>query len=53
MSAPLSSADDEPAAPDIDEAGIDRAQIRAMLDLSPEERLPRLRTTLEETKRRG
>lgn len=39
MSAPLSRADDEPAAPEIDEAGVDRAQIRAMLDLSPEDRL--------------
>jgi hypothetical protein len=28
-----------PAAPDIDEAGVDRAQIRAMLALSPEDRL--------------
>ncbi len=33
------SPDDSPAAPDIDEAGVDRAQIRAMLDRSPEERL--------------
>jgi len=31
--------DDTPAAPDIDENGVDRAQIRAMLRLSPEERL--------------
>jgi len=31
--------DDAPAAPDIDENGIDRAQIRAMLRLTPEERL--------------
>jgi hypothetical protein len=30
---------DEPASPGIDEAGVDRAQIRAMLDLSPEDRL--------------
>ena len=30
---------DTPAAPEIDEAGVDRAQIRAMLALSPEERL--------------
>lgn len=28
-----------PAAPDIDENGVDRAQIRAMLRLTPEERL--------------
>ena len=27
------------ASPDIDESGVDRAQIRAMLALSPEERL--------------
>jgi hypothetical protein len=31
--------DDIPAAPDIDENGVDRAQIRAMLRLTPEERL--------------
>jgi hypothetical protein len=31
--------DDSPAEPDIDENGVDRAQIRAMLALSPEERL--------------
>lgn len=28
-----------PAPPDIDEAGVDRAQIRAMLELSPDDRL--------------
>ena len=28
-----------PKAPDIDENGVDRAQIRAMLTLTPEERL--------------
>jgi hypothetical protein len=28
-----------PAAPDLDENGVDRAQIRAMLRLTPEERL--------------
>ena len=28
-----------PAEPDIDEAGVDRAQIREMLDLTPRERL--------------
>ena len=39
MSAPVSRAADEPAVPEIDEAGVDRAQIRAMLDLSPEDRL--------------
>ncbi|HET7746967.1 MAG TPA: hypothetical protein VFM29_06675 [Vicinamibacteria bacterium] len=31
----------EPAPPDIDENGVDRAQIRAMLALTPEERLAR------------
>jgi hypothetical protein len=31
--------DDTPVAPDIDENGVDRAQIRAMLRLTPEERL--------------
>ncbi len=31
--------DASPAAPDIDENGVDRAQIRAMLRLTPEERL--------------
>ena len=31
--------DPTPAAPDIDENGVDRAQIRAMLRLTPEERL--------------
>lgn len=36
LSAPQSP---EPVLPDVDEAGIDRAQIRAMLDLTPEERL--------------
>lgn len=34
--------DDAPAASDIDENGVDRAQIRAMLALSPEERLRKL-----------
>jgi EAL domain-containing protein (putative c-di-GMP-specific phosphodiesterase class I) len=31
--------DDTPAVPDIDANGVDRAQIRAMLRLTPEERL--------------
>ncbi len=31
-----------PEAPDIDENGVDRAQIRQMLRLSPEERLRRV-----------
>jgi hypothetical protein len=33
------SVDLVPSAPDIDENGVDRAQIRAMLDLEPVERL--------------
>ena len=36
------SQSDEPAEPDIDESGVDRAQIRAMLALTPEERLRRV-----------
>jgi hypothetical protein len=39
----------EPAAPDIDENGVDRAQIRAMLDLSPMERLRRIEEFVEAT----
>jgi len=39
MPDPTPRGQDEPASPEIDEAGVDRAQIRAMLDLSPEERL--------------
>ncbi len=39
MRDPLPDDTETPAVPDIDEAGVDRAQIRAMLDLSPEERL--------------
>ncbi len=31
-----------PPEPDIDENGVDRAQIRAMLELTPEERLRRV-----------
>ncbi len=38
MPLPLSDGGDL-ASPDIDEAGVDRAQIRAMLALSPEDRL--------------
>lgn len=30
------------AAPDIDENGVDRSQIRAMLELTPEQRLKRI-----------
>jgi hypothetical protein len=36
-----------PAAPDIDENGVDRAQIREMLRLSPEERLRRVEDYVE------
>lgn len=39
MSAGPSPEDASPAAPDVDENGVDRAQIRAMLRLMPEERL--------------
>lgn len=39
--------DDEPAPPDIDAAGVDRAQIRAMLRLTPEERLRRVEEFVE------
>ena len=37
----------EPAEPDIDENGVDRAQIRAMLALTPEERLRRVQEFVE------
>jgi len=36
---PTWNTDTDPASPDIDENGVDRAQIRAMLALTPEERL--------------
>ncbi len=39
MSAGPPREDASPAPPDIDENGVDRAQIRAMLRLTPEERL--------------
>jgi hypothetical protein len=39
--------DDTPAAPDIDQDGVDRAQIRAMLALTPEERLRRVEEFVE------
>jgi hypothetical protein len=38
-----------PARPDIDDNGVDRAQIRAMLALSPAERLRRVEEFLEST----
>jgi len=36
-----------PVAPDIDANGVDRAQIRAMLDLTPEERLRKAQEFIE------
>ena len=36
-----------PCEPDIDENGVDRAQIRAMLALSPEQRLKRVEEFVE------
>ena len=42
-----SSSEQSPAEPDIDAAGVDRAQIRAMLALSPEERLRRVEEFVE------
>ena len=36
-----------PGQPDIDENGVDRAQIRAMLELTPEERLRRIEEFVE------
>lgn len=47
MSAHPSIEDPAPAAPDIDANGVDRAQIRAMLALSPEERLRRVEEFVE------
>jgi hypothetical protein len=38
-----------PSTPDIDANGVDRAQIRAMLDLTPEERLQRVGEFVEST----
>ena len=37
----------EPSEPDIDENGVDRAQIRAMLALTPSERLRRVQEFVE------
>lgn len=45
MSAPADDA--RPAAPDVDENGVDRVQIRAMLALAPEDRLRRVEEFLE------
>jgi hypothetical protein len=47
MSAPAPADDLVPAAPDVDANGVDRAQIRAMLALTPEERLRRVEEFLE------
>jgi hypothetical protein len=47
MSAPAPADDVVPAAPDVDANGVDRAQIRAMLALTPEERLRRVEEFLE------
>jgi len=44
---PTSSENAPPAVPDIDANGVDRAQIRAMLALSPEERLGRVQAFVE------
>jgi hypothetical protein len=46
---PCSRAVDEPGVPepDIDENGVDRAQVRAMLALTPEERLRRVEGFVE------
>jgi hypothetical protein len=41
------AADLQPAEPDIDENGVDRAQIRAMLALTPEERLRKVEGFIE------
>ena len=37
----------DPSKPDIDDQGVDRAQIRAMLRLTPEERLRRVEEFVE------
>ena len=47
MAAIPDDADRDPDPPDIDGNGVDRAQIRAMLALSPEERLKRVEDFLE------
>ncbi|MGE0456128.1 MAG: hypothetical protein AB7O37_22735 [Vicinamibacteria bacterium] len=38
---------DAPIEPDVDENGVDRAQIRAMLELTPEARLRRAQAFVE------
>lgn len=47
MSQLPSSADADPCQPDVDENGVDRAQIRQMLRLTPEERLRRVEEFVE------
>lgn len=47
MTAHPSGEDTFPVAPDIDESGVDRAQIRAMLALTPEGRLRRVEEFIE------
>ena len=47
MAARSPDTDTSPPAPDIDESGVDRAQIRAMLALTPEERLRQVEDFLE------
>ena len=42
MTSPAAAEGPTPPALDIDANGVDRAQIRAMLDLAPEERLRRV-----------
>jgi hypothetical protein len=42
-----SSASPEPRPPELDENGVDRAQIREMLRLTPEERLRRVEEFVE------
>lgn len=47
METPAAADDGRPAEPDIDANGVDRAQIRAMLALSPEQRLRRVEEFVE------
>ena len=47
MAASASGEEPTPPEPDIDENGVDRAQIRAMLALTPEERLRRVEEFVE------
>jgi hypothetical protein len=47
MATPAPGDDLLPAAPDIDASGVDRAQIRAMLGLTPEERLRQVEAFVE------